>query len=117
MRQKRIHQSVFRVSRARMNDQTGGLVEDEEIVILEKNVERDRFGSRFDFLELRFVQRNRVSGFDSVARPAGFPVHRDKPVRDQRLEARPRKAGKREGQEPIETFAGVRGGNGDVGHG
>src|SRR5438874_13714614 len=53
MRQQRVHQSMLLMPRAGVHDDSGGLVEHEEIVVLENNVELHLLRLRFDFLEFR----------------------------------------------------------------
>ena len=49
MMQQRVHEGVRLIARPGMNDQSGGLVEDEQIVVLEKNLERNFFRLRLRF--------------------------------------------------------------------
>ena len=59
---------------AGMNNETGGLVEHEQIVVFEKNLEVHWLGLRFDLRDFRFAPCNDVAGADEIARAVLFLV-------------------------------------------
>jgi hypothetical protein len=80
--QERIHQSVPLMAGAWMHNNSGRLVQDEEIVILENDVEFYRFRLRFNLLDLRFPQLDEVAGPNKVSRPWRFPIKADESIAD-----------------------------------
>jgi hypothetical protein len=62
------------MARPRVHDQPGRLVENEEIVVFKKNIQRDRFRLVVVFLRWRLAQVDPISRVDEVARPGWFPV-------------------------------------------
>ena len=74
MREESVDERVLRMPRARMHDDSGRLVQDEQIVVLENDVEADLFRLRFDLLDLRFAHFHDVTGADEIARARRLPV-------------------------------------------
>jgi len=54
MMKQRVHDSMRLITGPGMNNQPGGFVNDEQIVVFEKNLERNIFGLRLDLFCLRF---------------------------------------------------------------
>ena len=52
----------------------GRLVQDEQVVVLEKDLERDRFRLGFDLFDLGLGQLHGVARANRIARPRGLPV-------------------------------------------
>lgn len=109
MRKKGVDQGAVRVSGARMNDQAGRLVQDEQVVVLEENVECDRFRLGVDLFDLGFAEFNDVAGPNLIARFGGLAIQFNEPRFDQRLKTRARKGGKGPGQVPVEALPRILG--------
>jgi hypothetical protein len=112
MMQQRVDERVFPVPGAGMNDQTGGFIDYDEIVILEKNVERDCLREIVDLLDRWLGQLDRVTGTDEITRPRGFAIESNKSASNELLQARPRMLGQLIGQKAVEPIAGGCSGNG-----
>ena len=69
-----VNQGVLTIARAGMNDQTGGLIDNEQIVVFKDNMERNSFRPIFCFLWRRFDQANAIARTDQLARPGRFAV-------------------------------------------
>ena len=84
---------------ARMHDQPGRLVQDEQVVVLEQNLERHLLRLGFDFFDGRFGQLDDVARAHEIAGSRRLSVQRDESAADQRLETRPGKIGEFERRE------------------
>src|SRR3546814_231487 len=98
-----------------MDDQPRGLVDHDQMLVLEHHVERDRLrlvmrGRRLGHVDRETLARDRLAR-RIAHRDAIDPQHQ--PARYQRLDALARQVGQRLGQRPIETPA--IGGPGDLG--
>ena len=105
MMQQGIDQRAVGISRCRMDDHAGALVEDDQIVILEEDfqrevlrgvVERDGFGDD---------DGDAVAEFHGVARLGGAAVELDVLLADERLDARAGKVRKAGGEEGVDALA------------
>src|SRR3981081_147382 len=77
MMEQRVDQCVLRMTCARMHNQAGVFVQDEEVVILKKNFERDRFRLIVDLFRRWLAKIDEVAGADEIARPCCFAATAD----------------------------------------
>ena len=87
MTEQRVDQSVFAVTRARVNGKAGRFIDNDEIVVFEEYLERNRLRPDIDFLYRWLPQINFVAAPDDVPRPGGLLVEPDEPAADQVLKA------------------------------
>ena len=86
MRKQRVDQGVFAISRPGMNDEPGRLIEDEEIVVFEKYLERDCFRLlRLDLHDRWLDQLDLIIGSNQLAWSGRFSIESDRTVTDQCL--------------------------------
>ena len=89
MGDQRIHQRAGLVARGRMHHEAAGLVDDDDVVILIDDVERDIFRSRFGRGGFRNVDCDRIAGGDMISGVAnGGVLDGDLAREDQRLQPR-----------------------------
>ena len=88
VREERVHERVLLMTGAGMNDEARGLVDDKEIVVLEKNVEVHRFRFRVDLRNFRFAPLDGIATADDIARPRRLAVHLHEPIANERLQSR-----------------------------
>jgi len=74
MMQERVNEGVFALARARMNNEAGGFINDDQVAVLEQNVEWDRLGLTVDPGRRRLRQIDLISEADEIARPRGRAV-------------------------------------------
>ena len=115
--QQRVHQSVLLMPGARVHDNSGRLVEHEEVVVLENDIEFYLLRLRFDLLYLWFPQLNNVTRANEVAWSWRFSVEADESVPDQRLKSGPGKGGKRFRENAVEPLARLFVRDGELDHG
>src|SRR5688500_3996221 len=80
-----VYKGVLLVTSAGMHDEPGGLVEHEEVVILEQNIKGYPLGLRFNFFSRWFGQLDDVPSAHKIARARRFSVQGDKFTPNQRL--------------------------------
>ena len=68
--QERVNQSVFSMTSARMDDKSRRLINDDQVVIFEKNLKRDRLWKGLDLFQWRFGELNLVAASNDLAWPA-----------------------------------------------
>ena len=68
MMQQRIDQCVLAVAGARMNNETGWFVDHDQVLIFEKNIERNRFRLIVDRFRRWLVYFNAIAGAHKIAR-------------------------------------------------
>ena len=90
MIEQSIDQRVLAMTSARMNNEAGRLVNDNEIAVLEKNIQRNRFRSIVDLFGGRLAEINFIVFADEVARPGGCSVEGHESISNQLLEPRAR---------------------------
>ena len=66
MSDKCVHQRPLRVPGRRVDDHPRGFVEDDQIVVLEDDSQRDILASRLGIDRLGYFQQEPVTGFDPV---------------------------------------------------
>lgn len=59
--QQRVDQSVFAVTRARMDCQARWFIDDDEVVVFVEDLQRNRFGCSFDFFRWRLCEFDFIS--------------------------------------------------------
>jgi hypothetical protein len=80
---------MFALTGARMNRHASRFVDDNEIVIFEENIQRNRLWLDVDLLQRRLDEINLVTGSDNLPWPTGSAVEPNEPAPDQLLKARP----------------------------
>ena len=107
MMQQRVHQRAVGISGGRMHHQTGGLIDDQQMLILEDHPKRNVLGLVMGRRRLRdgehecFPATDLQSGIADGSSRLGF----QRPTADQRLEPFPRKGGDRIGKRTVQTPA------------
>lgn len=105
--QERVHQRVLLMPSAGMNHEARRLVQDDEIVVFEKNIERHRLRLRVDLGHFRFAHFDDRSRPHGIARPRRFSVHGHEVFSNEGLKSGPRKGGECLGEKSIQPLAGV----------
>ena len=109
-----IDQRTGPVAGGRMNDETRGLFDDDDVVVLVNHGERDRLRAWPCRTRRRHVNLDGSSGIDPMTGIADrMPVDLDRAGLDQGFQPRARQVGEVAGQQPIEPFAGLIGGHQD----
>ena len=85
--QKRVHQSMFAMTSARVNDKSRRLINDEQVVIFEENLKRDLLWQGLDLFQRWLGEVDLVAISNNLAWPAGRVVKSNKPVADQLLKS------------------------------
>ena len=113
MGEQRVDQGAARVARRRMDHEAGGLVEHEQVLVLEHDVERARLRLRQRRPRLGQAHRVALTRFDP-ARSLGYHriVAPDLACLDQVLEARARQLRPAARQKLVEALAGIVGAGG-----
>src|SRR5215468_2507634 len=62
-----VDQSVFAMSRTRVNDQLRRLVDHDEVVVFEQNFKRDRLRQGLDFFQRRLGEINLIAPSNNLA--------------------------------------------------
>src|SRR5713101_239097 len=71
MVEQRVDQSVFAMTSTRMNDKPRRLIDDDEVVVFEEYLKRDRLWQRLDLFQRRLGELNLVAASNNLAWPAG----------------------------------------------
>ena len=85
--EERVDQSVFAMTSTRMNDKPRRFIDDDEIVVFEEYLKRDRLWQRLDLFQRRLGELNFIATSNNLAWPAGRVVESNKPVADQLLKS------------------------------
>src|SRR5436309_15523236 len=85
--EERIDQSVFAMTGARMNDETRGLVDHDEIIVFEENLKRDLLWQCLDLVRRWLGELNLIAASNDLAWPAGGVVEKNKSIADQLLDS------------------------------
>ena len=75
------------MSGARMHHQSSGLVQDQQVVVLEKNLQSDLLRQRFDFFDRRLCEFDGVAGANRIAGAGILAVEPDEAYPNKGLEA------------------------------
>jgi len=81
---------MFALTGARMNCHASRLVDNNEIVVFEENIQRNRLWSDVDLLRRWLDEINLVTGSDNLPWSTGSAVEPNEAAPDQLLKARPR---------------------------
>ena len=79
---------MFALTGARMNRHASRFVDNDEIVIFEENIERNRLWSDVEFPRRRLAEINLITDSDNLPWPTGSAVEPNKAAPDQLLKAR-----------------------------
>jgi len=94
MGEQRVDQGSVGIARRWMDHQAGGLVDDDEMCILESDIERDRLGGRYRIIRVGDNYDKSLASADLERRIADHSsVVADLAGKDQLLEAGPRQLG------------------------
>ena len=88
---------------ARMNNQARRFIDDNEIVVFEKSLQRNCFRSIVDLFGRWLAEVNLIAVADEIARPRGGPVEPHESSTDQLLQSRARISCQLTGEKAIET--------------
>jgi hypothetical protein len=80
---------MFALTGARMDRHARRFVDNNEIVIFEQNIQRNRLWPDVDLFRRRLGKINLVTDSDNLPWPTGPPVEPNEPAPDQLLKARP----------------------------
>lgn len=83
--EQRIDQGVFALTRARVNGKPGRFINNDDVIVFEEGVERNRLRPHIDLLCRWLPQTNFVTASDDLPRPGGLLVEPDAPAADQLL--------------------------------
>src|SRR2546428_10872015 len=112
--QQRVDERVLFVTGAGMNNQAVRLVDDNEIVVFEKDVERDRFRLIVDLLRRGFGQFDFVAAAHEIARPRRGAIASHESAPDQLLQPGARILAHLAGKKPIQAKTGRATRNGEL---
>lgn len=106
MGDKRVDERARPVARRRVHHETGGLVDDDEMLVLVNNIERNLFPLRNRRFRRRYGQLIRIAGFDPQIRlNYRSPGLRRVTLLDQGLHARTAQVRYVRGNEPVQPLA------------
>ena len=77
-----VDQSMFALTGARMNRHAGRFVDNNEIIVFEENIQRNRFWLDVDFFRRRLDEINLVTGSDNLPWSTGSAVEPNEPAPD-----------------------------------
>lgn len=104
-----VDQSAVRIARCGMHHQPGGLVDDDEVVVLIDHVQRDILALRLGGYGRRDRDGEFLAGFDPQIRVFyGRARSRNRAFRQKRLQAGARKIGQMRCQKTVEPLAFIR---------
>src|SRR5690606_34375323 len=108
MGDQRINKRSFFISRGGMDDESGGLVDDDQLVVLEDDIEGNVLAFGPGGLRHRHVQLDAIAGFDPVCGVSyRLRVHADFALKKELLQARAAEFARVRGKEAVEPFARV----------
>ena len=111
--EERVDERVLEVSRRRVHNHTGRLVDDDEVVVFEEYGERDCLRLRFESARSRYLDGNPVAGTNFVAWFGRLVVDAGVVVFDELLKKGARAFRYLGLQEPVESLAAVVFGDGE----
>ncbi len=109
MVKKRIDERMLLMAGSGMDDESGRLVDDEQVLVFEKNAQRNVFRGQIDFLRRWLIQFDPVSRPNSLTWARRLPIQPNEPIADQLLEPGARVLRERAGQEKVQTLPGFLG--------
>ena len=89
MAKQRVDQSVFALTCTRVNGKASRFIDNDQIIIFEENLERNRLWSDLDLLERRLAEINLVTGSDNLPRARPLLIEPNEPAANQLLKTRP----------------------------
>ena len=112
---QRIDQRAGLVARGRMHHQAPGLVDDDDVVVLIDDIERDLFARGLGGDRLRHVDCDRIAAGDMISGVAnGGAFDADGTGQDQRFQPRARQVGKAHRQHAVEPGRSLVARDGDL---
>lgn len=103
-----VHQGAGHVAGGGVDHHPARLVDDDELVVLEQDIERDVLRRRRRRLRRRQNHRDGIAGVDAMARIKDCAAaDRHLASEDQRLKPRARQIGNRYGERAVEPIAGI----------
>ena len=79
---------MFALTCPGMHGQARRFIDDDEIVVLEENIDWNRFRPRVDLFWRRLDENNLVTASNNLPRPCGRAIELNEPRADQLLESR-----------------------------
>jgi len=86
MMEQGVDQSMLAMACARVNHQPGRFVDHDQIVVLKKNIERDRLGLIIGFFRQWLGYANSIARPDPITRAGSLAIQADETVPDQLLQ-------------------------------
>ena len=87
--EQRVDQSVFALTRARVNGKAGRFIDHDKSIVFEEYLEWNRLRLEVYLLHRWLPEINFVAASDNLPRPGRLLVEPDEPAADQLLKARP----------------------------
>ena len=84
-----VDQSMFTLTRARVNGEAGGFVDNDDVIVFEEDVECNRLRPHMDLLDRGLAEINFVAASNDLPRSSDLFVEPNEPAADQLLQARP----------------------------
>jgi hypothetical protein len=78
---------MFAMTGTGMNDKPRRLIDDDEVVVFEEYLKRDRLWQRLDLFQRWLGELNLITASNNLAWPAGFVIESNEPVSDQLLKS------------------------------
>lgn len=94
MAKQRVDQGVFALTRARVNGEASRFVDNDDVIVFEEDIERNRLRLDVDLLHRWLAEINFVTASNDLPRPGGLLVESDESAADQLLKPRSRIFGK-----------------------
>jgi len=83
--EQRVDQSMFALTRARMNGEASRFVDNDDVIVFEDYLKWNRLRLEIDFLHRRLAEINFVAASDDLPRPGRSLVEPNESVADQLL--------------------------------
>ena len=107
MVQERIDERAVGIAGGRMHDQADGLIDHEEVVILEEDIKGDVLGDDFGRLGIGEMNRDAVARRNGSFGTGFLVIEEDVPVLEERLNARAGELREFPSEVEVEAFAGL----------
>lgn len=109
MVQERVLQGPIRMTRCRMHDQPGRLVDDNQVLIFKLDLQRDRLRQTITNALKQRLHQHLLGPAHAILRPRSVPVKQHPPLLDPGLQAASRERRQQLGEHLIEPPPGVLG--------
>jgi hypothetical protein len=106
MGQQAVNEGPAAVPRGRMHDDAGGLVDDEQVVVLVREAKVELLGLELRLTPVRYVELHLLPALEPVALGAHGPVHEHPPLPEEPLGGRAGTYLLDTGQKAVEALAG-----------